>query len=51
MNFNLENNKLNIKNGNNTLYFESINKNTVYAFELWCWRRLLRVPWNATQKN
>ena len=21
------------------------------AFELWCWRRLLRVPWTATKSN
>ena len=21
------------------------------AFELWCWRRLLRVPWNASRSN
>ena len=21
------------------------------AFELWCWRRLLRVPWTATTSN
>ena len=21
------------------------------AFELWCWRRLLRVPWNAMRPN
>ena len=21
------------------------------AFELWCWRRLLRVPWNAWRSN
>ena len=21
------------------------------AFELWCWRRLLRVPWNSKQSN
>ena len=21
------------------------------AFELWCWRRLLRVPWNARKSN
>ena len=21
------------------------------AFELWCWRRLLRVPWNAKRSN
>ena len=19
----------------------------IYAFELWCWRRLLRIPWTA----
>ena len=22
-----------------------------YAFELWCWKRLLRVPWNAKRSN
>ena len=22
-----------------------------YAFELWCWRRLLRVPWRARRSN
>ena len=22
-----------------------------YAFELWCWRRLLRVPWTAKRSN
>ena len=21
------------------------------AFELWCWRRLLRIPWNARRSN
>ena len=21
------------------------------AFELWCWKRLLRVPWTATRSN
>ena len=21
------------------------------AFELWCWRRLFRVPWNAKRSN
>ena len=24
---------------------------TVNAFELWCWRRLLRVPWTARRSN
>ena len=23
----------------------------IYAFELWCWRRLLRVPWTARRPN
>ena len=23
----------------------------IYAFALWCWRRLLRVPWTARRSN
>ena len=23
----------------------------IYAFELWCWKRLLRVPWTARRPN
>ena len=23
----------------------------IYAFELWCWRRYLRVPWTARRSN
>ena len=23
----------------------------INAFELWCWRRLLRVPWTARRSN
>ena len=23
----------------------------IYVFELWCWRRLLRVPWIARRSN
>ena len=23
----------------------------IYAFELWCWRRLLRIPWTAQRSN
>ena len=23
----------------------------IFAFELWCWRRLLRVPWTARRSN
>ena len=24
---------------------------TIEAFELWCWRRLLRIPWTARRSN
>ena len=36
------------------LYFISIKKaehRRIDAFELWCWRRLLRVPWTAKRSN
>ena len=23
----------------------------IYPFELWCWKRLLRVPWTARRSN
>jgi len=23
----------------------------IYAFELWCWRRLLRAPWTERRSN
>ena len=23
----------------------------IYAFDLWCWRRLLKVPWTARRSN
>ena len=23
----------------------------IHAFELWCWKRLLRVPWTARRSN
>ena len=26
-------------------------RQTTDAFELWCWRRLLRVPWTARRSN
>ena len=28
-----------------------IRQSNVSAFELWCWRRLLRVPWTARRSN
>ena len=32
-------------------YFLSQNHRRIGAFELWCWRRLLRVPWAAKRSN
>ena len=29
----------------------TINKAGIDAFELWCWKRLLRVPWTARRSN
>ena len=37
------------KNGQNKRYMMA-NKH-IDASELWCWRRLLRVPWNARRSN
>ena len=37
------------KNGQNKRYMMA-NKH-MDAFELWCWRRLLRVPWTARRSN
>ena len=29
----------------------TIKHQQIDAFELWCWRRLLRVPWTARRSN
>ena len=29
----------------------TVKKAECHAFELWCWRRLLRVPWTARRSN
>ena len=36
-------------NSNNRICIYVFNRND--AFELWCWRRLLRVPWTARRSN
>ena len=28
-----------------------LSQNKIVAFKLWCWRRLLRVPWTARRSN
>ena len=30
---------------------EKAERQRIDAFELWCWRRLLRVPWTAERSN
>ena len=31
--------------------FKKAERQRIDAFELWCWRRLLRVPWTARRSN
>ena len=33
------------------MVFPVVNFKRIDAFELWCWRRLLRVPWTARRSN
>ena len=30
---------------------KKVEQQRIFAFELWCWRRLLRVPWIARRSN
>ena len=30
---------------------KKVERRRIHAFELWCWRRLLRVPWTARRSN
>ena len=30
---------------------KKVERRRIDAFELWCWRRLLRVPWAASRSN
>ena len=30
---------------------KNVERQRIDAFELWCWRRLLRVPWTARRSN
>ena len=34
-----------------TAFTKKAERLRIYAFELWCWRRLLRVPWTAKRSN
>ena len=34
--------------GCESLTVKKAKRRKIDAFELWCWRRLLRIPWNAS---
>ena len=36
---------------NSLVYVKKTEPRRIDAFELWCWRRLLRVPWTARRSN
>ena len=33
------------------IHLKKAERQRIHAFELWCWRRLLRVPWTARRSN
>ena len=37
--------------GGETCTVKKAERRRIDAFELWCWRRLLRVPWTARRSN
>ena len=40
-----------VKNGCESWTVKKAEHRRIDAFELWCWRRLLRVPWTARRSN
>ena len=40
-----------VKNGCESWAIKKAERQRIDAFELWCWRRLLRVPWTARRSN
>ena len=40
-----------VKNGRESWTIKKAECQRIDAFELWCWRRLLRVPWTARRSN
>ena len=41
----------NLRYADDTTLMEESECRRIDAFELWCWRRLLRVPWTARRSN
>ena len=40
-----------VMNGCESWTVKKVERQRIDAFELWCWRRLLRVPWAASRSN
>ena len=40
-----------VMHGCESLTIKKVEHRRIVAFELWCWRRLLRVPWTARESN
>ena len=40
-----------VKYGCESWTIKKVERQRIDAFELWCWRRLLRVPWTARRSN
>ena len=40
-----------VKYGYESWTIKKVERRRIDAFELWCWRRLLRVPWTARRSN
>ena len=40
-----------VRNGCESWTIKEAERQRIDAFELWCWRRLLRVPWTARRSN
>ena len=40
-----------VMNGCESWTVKKVERQRIDAFELWCWRRLLRVPWTARRSN
>jgi len=40
-----------VMNGCESWTIKKAEHRRIDAFELWCWRRLLRVPWTARRSN
>ena len=40
-----------VRYGSESWTVKEVERQRIDAFELWCWRRLLRVPWTARRSN